>query len=84
MVDPVGRSFEEIYSELEETVHRLEAGDLVLAESLALFERATLLAEECNSLLDQAELRVRQLAAQADGAHGALEAEPFDDWQNNG
>jgi exodeoxyribonuclease VII small subunit len=72
-------SFEELYRELEETVRRLESGDLGLAESLALFERGTRLAEQCNALLDQAELRVRQLTAQPDGG---LEAVPFEGWSN--
>ena len=67
-------SFEALYLELEETVHRLEAGDLPLAESLALFERGTALASQCQALLDQAELRVRQLSAHPDGS---LETEPF-------
>lgn len=71
-------SFEELYHELEETVRRLEAGDLTLDESLALFERGTLLAEQCNSLLDGAELRVRQLTTRPDGT---LEARPFEPWQ---
>ncbi|HEX9114837.1 MAG TPA: exodeoxyribonuclease VII small subunit [Anaerolineae bacterium] len=72
------RPFEEIYGELEETVRRLESGDLTLAESLALFERATALAEQANGLLDQAELRVRQLIAQPDGS---LASQDFDGWQ---
>jgi exodeoxyribonuclease VII small subunit len=81
MVEQVARSFEEIYHELEDVVRRLEAGDLSLADSLALFEKAAVLAEECNSLLDQAELRVRQLEVLPDGA---LQVEPFDGWQNDG
>jgi exodeoxyribonuclease VII small subunit len=68
------RSFEQLYGELEETVRRLESGDLALADSLALFERATALAEQCNALLDQAELRVHQLTARPDGS---IAAEPF-------
>jgi exodeoxyribonuclease VII small subunit len=70
--------FEELYRELEETVRRLEAGDLTLDESLALFERGTLLAEQCNSLLDRAELRVRQLTTRPDGT---LDTRPFEPWQ---
>jgi exodeoxyribonuclease VII small subunit len=69
------RSFEALYRELEETVRRLESGDLPLAEAVALFEQSTKLAEQCNALLDQAELRVRQLST---GPEGALDAEPFD------
>jgi exodeoxyribonuclease VII small subunit len=71
-------SFEELYRELEETVRRLETGELPLADALALFERATVLAEGCNGLLDRAELRVRQLMT---GPDGSLGAEPFDGWQ---
>lgn len=52
---------------------------LTLAESLALFERSTKLAEQCNALLDDAELRVRQLAARPDGS---LEAQNFQGWRN--
>ncbi len=71
---PETPSFEALYRELEDTVRRLEAGDLSLDESLALYARATTLAEQCNVLLDRAELRVRQVTAQPDGS---LAAEPF-------
>jgi exodeoxyribonuclease VII small subunit len=72
-------SFEELYRELEETVRRLEVGDLTLDESLALFERGAALAEQCNVLLDSAELRVRQLTTRPDGI---TDAEPFSHWEN--
>jgi exodeoxyribonuclease VII small subunit len=73
------KSFEDLYRELEDAVRKLESGDLSLAESLALFERSTSLAEQCNALLDAAELRVRQLIARPDGSQDAA---PFKDWQN--
>ena len=60
-------AFEELYRELEDTIRRLESGELALEESLALFERSTRLAEQCNTLLDHAELRVRQLLQGIDG-----------------
>ena len=72
------RTFEELYSELDETVLKLEAGDLPLADSLALFERSIKLAEQCNALLDRAELRVRQLVQ---GRDGSLADQPFEGWQ---
>jgi exodeoxyribonuclease VII small subunit len=72
-------TFEELYHELEETVRRLEAGELTLDESLALFERGAILAEQCNVLLDSAELRVRQLTARPDGI---VEPEPFENWRS--
>jgi exodeoxyribonuclease VII small subunit len=73
------RTFEELYYELDETVRKLEAGDLSLAESLALFERSIKLAEQCNALLDRAELRVRQLVQ---GPDGNLADQPFEGWQS--
>ena len=76
---PDEKSFEALYGEMEEAVRQLEAGDLSLEESLALFARATALAEQCNALLDSAELRVRQLVSQPDGNSAA---EPFESWQN--
>jgi exodeoxyribonuclease VII small subunit len=68
-------TYEELYRELEETVRKLESGDLPLAESLALFERSSRLVEQCNAQLDQAELRVRQLVAKP---NGDLVAAPFE------
>lgn len=68
-------SFETLYQELEEAVRRLEAGEMSLEESLTLFERAAQLAEQCNTLLDQAELRVQRLVERPDGG---LDVAPFD------
>jgi len=68
-------SFEQLYRELEESVRRLEAGELSLEESLALFDRASQLAEQCNAVLDQAELRVQKLVERPDGG---LDVAPFD------
>ena len=68
-------TFEELYAELEETVRRLEGGDLSLSDALSLFERSTMLAEQCNVLLDRAELRVQQLTQRPDGS---LETQPFE------
>lgn len=54
-------SFEEAFRELEETVQKLDAGELSLDESVALFERAMDLVGYCTKLLDEAELKVRSL-----------------------
>lgn len=54
-------TFETALAELEQLVSRLEAGELTLEESLALFERGQQLADYCNNLLDNASLRVEQL-----------------------
>jgi len=54
-------AFEQALRELEDTVAKLEAGELTLEESLALFERGQKLAAYCNDLLEKASLRVEQL-----------------------
>lgn len=54
-------SFEDALLELEQTVARLESGDLTLDASLALFERGQQLAAHCGQLLDRAQLRIEQL-----------------------
>lgn len=64
---PQSESFENLFAELTATVAQLEAGDLALDESLALFQRGMVLAQKCGALLDQAELRIKQLVPQANG-----------------
>ncbi len=54
-------SFETLFRELQATVARLEAGDLSLDESLALFQRGMELARKCGEILDAAELRIKEL-----------------------
>ena len=73
------RSFESAFSELEEVVRRLEEGELSLEEAISLYERGQALARFCQACLDQAELRVTQLAAGSEeGAWpaGTLSAAP--------
>jgi exodeoxyribonuclease VII small subunit len=53
--------FEEAFNELEQTVQKLEEGELTLEKAIALFERGVQLVQLCNEQLDQAELKVRQL-----------------------
>lgn len=60
-------SYEQAFRELEGLVASLESGDLPLEESLKLFERGQLLASRCSQLLEQAELRLRQLAPDDQG-----------------
>ena len=56
-------TFEQAFSELEETVAKLEDGDLPLEAALALFGRGQQLSAHCSKLLEQAELKVTQLTA---------------------
>ena len=69
-------SFEEAFQELEDTVHRLEGGGLTLDESIALFERGMKLAEHCGLKLDDAELKVSQLAPSDEGGYETM---PFEE-----
>ena len=58
---PLDLTFEAAYAELEDIITRLDSGELPLEESVALFERGRKLSQYCQSLLDNAELRVNQL-----------------------
>jgi exodeoxyribonuclease VII small subunit len=58
-------SFEQLFEELEATVQKLEAGNLTLDESLALYEQGMQLARRCGEQLDRAELRIQELAPPA-------------------
>jgi len=71
-------SFEDLFAQLEEAIRRLETGDIGLGESLTLFERATRLADQCNAILDSAELQVRQLIER----NGEMDTELFEGWQD--
>ena len=55
-------SFEQAFDELEETVQRLEEGDLTLDQAIALYEWGMALARRCGDTLDAAELKVQELA----------------------
>ncbi|HEU5012327.1 MAG TPA: exodeoxyribonuclease VII small subunit [Roseiflexaceae bacterium] len=54
-------TYEELYARMQEIVARLEAGELPLAEALALYEEGMRVAASCQQILDQAELRLQQL-----------------------
>ncbi|MDE7243893.1 MAG: exodeoxyribonuclease VII small subunit [Oscillospiraceae bacterium] len=52
---------------LEQIVSLLERGDVLLADSLALFEEGTKLVSRCSALLDSAEQTVVRLQKGPDG-----------------
>lgn len=54
-------TFEEAFEELQETVRRLEEGNLPLEEALALYERGQQLAALCGTRLEEAELKIDEL-----------------------
>lgn len=70
------RPFETVLEELEQTVERLEKGNLPLADSLAAFERGMALVEAADGRLSQAEARVEALVR---GPGGEDTTRPFAD-----
>ena len=54
-------SYEEALQELEELVNILETGENDLQKTLLYFERGQALASHCISLLDDAELKVKDI-----------------------
>ncbi|GBD19892.1 Exodeoxyribonuclease 7 small subunit [bacterium HR28] len=63
--------FEEMVSEVESIVQRLEAGDLPLAEAIREYQRGIELIRRCNEVLDQAELQISQLRTGFVGYEGS-------------
>ena len=55
-------SYEKALAELEVIVQKLENQSLELDVTLKMFERGKSLIQRCQVLLDQAELKVRQLS----------------------
>ncbi|KAB8318529.1 exodeoxyribonuclease VII small subunit [Tolypothrix campylonemoides VB511288] len=66
--------FERSLDELEKLVDRMEHGEMSLEESLAAYERGVGLYRQCQTALEQAELRVRLLTDPQDPGS----ARPFD------
>lgn len=62
------KTFEENMERLEQIVRTMEKGDVALDESLKLFQEGTALVRSCGKLLDEAELQVKAIAADEDGA----------------
>jgi exodeoxyribonuclease VII small subunit len=67
-------SFEEALAELDAIVKRLEGGQGQLAEAIAAYERGAALRQHCEARLAEAEGRVEQIFARADGS---LATRPF-------
>jgi exodeoxyribonuclease VII small subunit len=55
--------FEAAYGALDEVVRRLESGALDLEQSIVLYDRGVALARRCGTLLEAAELRVKEVDA---------------------
>ena len=68
MTKKEGPNFEQALGKLEESVRKLEAGDLPLDDSLKIFEEGTKLARTCETKLSEAKGKVEKLLRQADGS----------------
>ena len=69
-------TFEEALTELEGIVRQLEAGEVELEKSIAIYERGAALKAHCDSRLKSAELKVEQIVQGAGGP--ATEPAKFD------
>ena len=54
-------SYEQAQAELEKIIMLLEGGQQALESAMMLYERGQSLARHCANLLDQAELKIRQI-----------------------
>lgn len=54
-------NYAETFKELEKIVQQLESGQPTLEESLELFERGQELLKMCSKILDDTELKIKQL-----------------------
>jgi len=60
------RTFEELQRELEDIVTRLERGDVPVDDAIDLFRRGEELYRACAQRLEAAELRIEELAREAE------------------
>ena len=69
--DIAGMSFEQAMAELEDIIHRLEAGSVNLEESIEIYSRGTLLKTHCEAKLRNAQARVERIVVAPDGSAAA-------------
>ena len=76
-------SFEDAYRKLEETVGQLEQGELSLTDAEVLYSQGMELANHCQRLLTEAELRITQVGENRATGHGpaAGDGDEGDDWE---
>ena len=79
-----GLSFEDAYRRLEETVDELERGELALTDAESLYRQGMELANRCQQLLTEAELRITQIGenrGMVAAPAGEREDDDDDDWE---
>ena len=60
----MSNTFEEALALLEQSVERLETGDLKLEEALSVFEKGVAASRSCNKWLEETRKRVQVLTAE--------------------
>lgn len=61
------QTFEDRMKRLEEIVRAMEKGDVVLEESLKLFQEGTELVRSCQKMLDDAQMQIKLVTADEGG-----------------
>ncbi len=75
-------SFEGALDQLEQTVTRLEEGEMPLEQAMELFESGVKLSRHCHETLQAAERRIEILVADRAAGAGDLETESFESDSN--
>ena len=75
--DDAAKTFEQGLADLEGIVHRLEEGELPLAQSLADYAEGVALLKHCFEILESAERKIELLRGL--DSDGEPTTEPFDD-----
>ncbi|MDD4128046.1 MAG: exodeoxyribonuclease VII small subunit [Methanomicrobium sp.] len=55
-------SYEKQIDELKEIISKIESGDAGLDESLSLYERGIVILQNCQKILEDAEMKVTELS----------------------
>ena len=55
-------SYEKQIDELKEIISKIESGDAGLDESLSLYERGIVILQNCQKILEEAEMKVTELS----------------------
>jgi exodeoxyribonuclease VII small subunit len=74
-----GETFEQAFTRLEESVRRLEAGQLTLDEATKIYEEGMRLARRCNELLSRAELKITRLQTEFAEQMSLVDEAPADE-----
>jgi len=72
---PNEMKYEEAFQELKELVSQIESSELALEEGLAFLERGQALSARCGELLEEAELKLKQLVPDDSGEYVEEELE---------